>query len=112
LQSLTEDDLYAILTEPQNALSRQYQALMATEDLAVDFTEDGLRAIARFATQVNQRTEDIGARRLQTIMERVLEDISFEAPDMEESSVAIDEAFVQERIGDVAEDDELINFIL
>jgi ATP-dependent HslUV protease ATP-binding subunit HslU len=112
LQSLTEEDLYAILTEPQNALSRQYQALLATEDLAVDFTEDGLRAIARFATQVNQRTEDIGARRLQTIMERVLEDISFEAPDMEETSVAIDEAFVQERIGDVAEDDELINFIL
>ena len=112
LQSLTEEDLYAILTEPQNALSRQYQALLATEDLAVNFTEDGLRAIARYATQVNQRTEDIGARRLQTIMERVLEDISFEAPDMQETSVAIDDAFVQERIGDVAEDDELINFIL
>ena len=112
LQSLSEDDLYAILTEPQNALSRQYESLLATEDLAVNFTEDGLRAIARFATQVNQRTEDIGARRLQTIMERVLEEVSFEAPDMEEPSVSIDEAFVQERVGDVAEDDDLINFIL
>lgn len=112
LQSLSEDDLYAILTEPQNALSRQYQALLATEDLTLNFTEDGLRAIARIATQVNQRTEDIGARRLQTIMERVLEDVSFEAPDMVIPRIDIDEAFVEERVGDVAEDDELVNFIL
>lgn len=112
LQSLTEDDLYAILTEPQNALSRQHQALLATENLTVEFTEDGLRAIARLATLINQRTEDIGARRLQTIMERVLEEISFEAPDMTEPRVVIDAAFVEERIGDVAEDDDLINFIL
>jgi ATP-dependent HslUV protease ATP-binding subunit HslU len=112
LQSLSEDDLYAILTEPQNALSRQYEALLATEDLAVNFKEDGLRAIARYATQVNQRTEDIGARRLQTIMERVLEDISFDAPDMSEPSVDIDESFVHERVDVVADDDELINFIL
>lgn len=112
LQSLTEDDLYAILTEPQNALSRQHQALLATENLAVEFAENGLRAIARLATQVNARTEDIGARRLQTIMERVLEDISFEAPDMTDPRVVIDEAFVEERIGDVAEDDDLVNFIL
>ena len=112
LQSLSEDDLYAILTEPRNALSRQYEALLATEQVALNFTEDGLRAIARFATLINQRTEDIGARRLQTIIERVLEDVSFDAPDMEEPSVLIDESFVQERIGEVAEDDELINFIL
>ena len=78
----------------------------------VDFGEDGLREVARIATQVNQRTEDIGARRLQTILERVLEEVSFNAPDMAGENVAIDEAFVQERVGDVAEDDDLINFIL
>jgi ATP-dependent HslUV protease ATP-binding subunit HslU len=112
LQSLTEDDLFAILTEPQNALTKQYEALLGTEGLHVDFTEHGLREVARIATHVNQRTEDIGARRLQTILERVLEDLSFNAPDMSGETVAIDEGFVQERVGEVAEDDELINFIL
>jgi ATP-dependent HslUV protease ATP-binding subunit HslU len=112
LQSLTEEDLFAILTEPQNALTKQYEALLGTEGLHVDFTENGLREVARIATHVNQRTEDIGARRLQTILERVLEDISFNAPEMAGETVAIDEGFVQERIGEVAEDDELINFIL
>jgi ATP-dependent HslUV protease ATP-binding subunit HslU len=112
LQSLSEDDLYAILTEPQNALARQYQALLATEELAVQFSEDGLREIARIATVVNQRTEDIGARRLQTILERVLEEVSFNAPDMTEPQVTIDAEFVLERVGEIAEDDELVNFIL
>lgn len=112
LQSLTEDDLFAILTEPQNALTKQYQALLATEQLTVDFSEGGLREVARIATQVNQRTEDIGARRLQTILERVLEEISFNAPDMADQSVSIDEAFVRERVGDIADDEELSNFIL
>jgi len=112
LQSLSEDDLFAILTEPQNALTKQYQALLGTESLTVDFAEDGLREVARIATHVNLRTEDIGARRLQTILERVLEDLSFNAPDMADQAISIDEAFVQERVGEVAEDDELINFIL
>ena len=112
LQSLTEDDLFAILTEPQNALTKQYEALLATERLAVEFSDGGLREVARIATQVNQRTEDIGARRLQTILERVLEEISFNAPDMADQSVSIDEAFVQERVGDIADDEELSNFIL
>jgi ATP-dependent HslUV protease ATP-binding subunit HslU len=112
LQSLSEEDLYAILTEPQNALARQYQALLGTENLAVQFSEDGLREIARIATLVNQRTEDIGARRLQTILERVVEELSFNAPDMTEQQVTIDAEFVLERVGEVAEDDELINFIL
>lgn len=112
LQSLTEDDLFAILTEPQNALTKQYQALLGTEKLSVEFSDVGLREVARIATQVNQRTEDIGARRLQTILERVLEELSFNAPDMADQSVCIDEVFVQQRVGDIAEDEELSNFIL
>jgi ATP-dependent HslUV protease ATP-binding subunit HslU len=112
LQSLTEEDLFAILTEPQNALTKQYQALLGTEQLTVEFEEEGLREIARIATQVNQRTEDIGARRLQTILERVLEEVSFNAPDMHGETVSIGPHFVQERVGDVADDEELSNFIL
>lgn len=112
LQSLTEDDLFAILTEPQNALTRQYLALLQTEGVTLEFDVEGLRAVAQIATMVNQRTEDIGARRLQTIMERMLEHISFEAPDMGGQTVKINEAFVQERVGDIAIDDDLSNFIL
>jgi ATP-dependent HslUV protease ATP-binding subunit HslU len=112
LQSLTEEDLYAILTEPRNALTKQYLALLGTEGLTLEFAEEALRAVARLATQVNQRTEDIGARRLQTILEKVLEHISFEAPDMRGEIVHVDEAFVLERVGEVADDDELSNFIL
>jgi ATP-dependent HslUV protease ATP-binding subunit HslU len=112
LQALSEDDLFAILTEPQNALTKQYEALLGTEGLSVTFTKAALREVARLATLVNSRTEDIGARRLQTILERVLEEISFEAPDMTEQQVVIDEGFVVERVGDVADDDELSNFIL
>jgi len=112
LQSLTEEDLFAILTEPQNALTKQYQALLATEQLTVDFSEGGLREVASIATLVNQRTEDIGARRLQTILERVLEEISFNAPDMADQSVSIDQEFVRKRVGDIADDEELSNFIL
>ena len=112
LSSLSEDDLYAILTEPQNALTKQYQALMATEGLDLVFAEDGLREMARLATVVNARTDDIGARRLYTIIEKVLEDISFEAPDHSGEQYVIDAAFVAERIGEVAVDEDLSNFIL
>jgi len=112
LQSLSEDDLFAILTEPRNALTKQYQALLGTEGLAVTFSDPGLREVARLATQVNSRTEDIGARRLQTMLERVLEEVSFEAPDMVGQAIEIDQEFVRERIGEVADDDELSNFIL
>ncbi|CAA9560690.1 MAG: ATP-dependent hsl protease ATP-binding subunit HslU [uncultured Thermomicrobiales bacterium] len=112
LQALSEDDLFAILTEPQNALTKQYEALLATEGLSVTFSNAGLREVAKLATLVNSRTEDIGARRLQTILERVLEEISFEAPDMDEKHIEIDEAFVTERVGEIADDDELSNFIL
>jgi ATP-dependent HslUV protease ATP-binding subunit HslU len=112
LHPLSEEDLYAILTEPQNALTRQYLALLETEGVTLDFSEEGLRAVAQLATMVNQRTEDIGARRLQTIMERVLESVSFDAPEMSGQTVAINEAYVVDKVGDIAVDDELSNFIL
>ncbi len=112
LDSLDEDDLYAILTTPENALARQTTALLATEGVELQFTEDALREIAQIAADVNTRTEDIGARRLQTIVERVLEDISFEAPERAGQSVVVDGAYVLERIGDIAAEDDLSNAIL
>jgi ATP-dependent HslUV protease ATP-binding subunit HslU len=112
LSSLSEEDLYSILTEPRNALTKQYEALLATEGLTLNFSEDGLREMARLATEVNARTEDIGARRLQTITEKVLEEISFDAPTIDQKQVTIDGEFVRDRIGEVAADEDLSNFIL
>jgi len=112
LDSLEEDDLYEILTAPDNALARQATALLATEGVQIEFSEDALHEIARVAAEVNARTEDIGARRLQTIVERVLEDVSFEAPENGESRVVIDVAYVTERVRDIATDDDLSNAIL
>lgn len=112
LQSLTEDDLYAILTEPRNALTKQYQALLDVEGLNLQFTESGLREVARLATRVNQTSEDIGARRLQTILEKVIEEISFTASEHAGESVEIDDGFVSLRVGELVEDEELSNFIL
>ena len=109
---MTEEDLLRILTEPQNALTRQYEALLQTEDVTLDFTDDGLREMAALASIVNSRTEDIGARRLQTIVEKVLEEISFSAPDHQGESIRIDATLVAERVGDIAEDEDLSNFIL
>jgi ATP-dependent HslUV protease ATP-binding subunit HslU len=112
LDSLTEDDLYRILTEPQNALTRQYEALLRTEEVELDFSEDGLRELAALASIVNSRTEDIGARRLQTIVEKVIEEISFTASERPGERIRIDAQLVAERVGDIAEDDDLANFIL
>ncbi|MCC7022723.1 MAG: ATP-dependent protease ATPase subunit HslU [Thermomicrobiales bacterium] len=112
LQSLSEDDLYAILTEPQNALTKQSVALLATEEVDLTFTDDALREMAHLATAVNATTEDIGARRLQTVIERVIEELSFEAPDRKGEHVIIDAAFVTERIGEVAADEDLSAYIL
>lgn len=112
LDSLDEDDMYAILTVPANALTRQAAALLASEGVELHFEEDGLREIAAIATDVNARTEDIGARRLLTIVERVLEEISFDAPERKGETIAIDAAYVDERIGDIASDDDLNNAIL
>jgi ATP-dependent HslUV protease ATP-binding subunit HslU len=112
LQSLGEEELFQILTEPRNALTKQIEALLATEGLEVEFTEDGLREIAKLADQVNQQAEDIGARRLQTILEKVIEEISFDASDLAGSRVTIDRAYVDERVADVVDDRELSDFIL
>jgi ATP-dependent HslUV protease ATP-binding subunit HslU len=112
LQSLTEEDLYLILTEPENALTKQSIALLATEGVELSFTDDALRELASLATAVNAATEDIGARRLHTILERVIEDISFDAPELHGQQIAIDAAFVAERIGEVAADEDLSSYIL
>ena len=112
LSSLSEDDLYAILTEPQNALTKQYVALLGTEGLELRFDEGAMREMAHLATLVNARTEDIGARRLHTIIEKVLEEVSFDAPAHKGEAVTIDAPFVVERVGEVAADDDLSNFIL
>jgi ATP-dependent HslUV protease ATP-binding subunit HslU len=112
LSSLNEDDLYRILTEPRNALTRQYEALLATEGVELAFTDESLREMARLATLVNGRTEDIGARRLQTIFEKVLEEISFSASDRPGERIVIEETFVTDRVGEIAVDEDLSNFIL
>ncbi len=112
LESLTQADFERILTEPENALTRQYQALLATEDVELEFTEDGIREMAAIAARVNEGTENIGARRLHTILEKVVEDISFDAPELSEKSIKIDEAFVRDRLSDVVDDKDLSRFIL
>jgi len=112
LDSLTKEDFIRILTEPSNALVKQYIEMLATEGLRVEFTEDAVAEIAEVATLVNERTENIGARRLYTIMETMLEDISFEAPDMADRDVLIDAGYVREKLDDIVEDEDLSRYIL
>jgi len=112
LKDLGRDDFVRILTEPKGALTKQYEALLATEEIEILFQEDAVEALADFAFQVNQRTQNIGARRLYTIMERLLEELSFEAPDMKPGRVEIDAAYVRQRLADVAQDEDLSKFIL
>ncbi|MEJ5296576.1 MAG: ATP-dependent protease ATPase subunit HslU [Armatimonadota bacterium] len=112
LESLTIEDFKRILTEPRNALLKQYAALLATEGVTVEFTEDAVQAIAEIAWDVNSRTENIGARRLHTVMERLMEDLSFNAPELEERHVVIDGAYVRERLTDLARDEDLSRYIL
>jgi ATP-dependent HslUV protease ATP-binding subunit HslU len=112
LSSLSEADFVRILTEPKNALIKQYIALLDTEGLKMNFSEDGVASIARFAALVNEQTENIGARRLHTILEKVLEEISFDAPDMKKRAVKIDAAFVQKQLTDVVKDQDLSRYIL
>jgi ATP-dependent HslUV protease ATP-binding subunit HslU len=110
LSALTPEDFERILTEPYASLTEQYQALLATEGLKIDFTKDGIRRIAETAWEVNERTENIGARRLHTIMERLLETISFDAGDIQ--AVTIDAEYVSEQLGELAKDEDLSRFIL
>jgi len=112
LSPLTKADFVRILTEPKSALTKQYQALLATEGVEVVFREDAIDALADYAFQVNQTTQNIGARRLYTIMERLLEALSFEAPDMKMGRVEINAAYVRERLSEVAGDEDLSKFIL
>ena len=112
LDSLTKEDFIKILTEPKNALVKQYTALLKAEDVNLTFKEDAIDQIAEMSAQVNQRTENIGARRLQTIMEKFLEDISFDAPDLEEKNIEIDAAYIQDKLKDIIQDEDLSRYIL
>jgi ATP-dependent HslUV protease ATP-binding subunit HslU len=112
LESLTIDDFKRILTEPKNALIKQYKALMETEGVLIDFTEDAIDAVANFAARVNQTTEDIGARRLHTIMEKLLDEISFEGPDLEPKEQRIDAAYVNRMLAEIVKDQDLSRYIL
>jgi len=112
LASLGREDLVRILTEPANSLVRQYSALLATEEIDLVFEESGIEAIADIAATVNERMADIGARRLHTVMERLLEEISFDAPDLGHERVVIDESLVRKKLGDLVDDQDLSHFIL
>jgi ATP-dependent HslUV protease ATP-binding subunit HslU len=112
LSSLNEADFVRILTEPKNALIKQYMALLDTEGLKLTFSEDAIATIARFAAVVNEQTENIGARRLHTILEKVLEEISFEAPEMKKKAVKVDAAYVQKQLANVVKDQDLSRYIL
>ena len=112
LSSLTEGDFIRILTEPKNALLKQYTSLLETEGLKLTFTEDAVEAIAHFAARVNDQMENIGARRLHTIMEKVLDEVSFEAPELKKRSVKIDAAYVQKQLASVVKDQDLSRYIL
>jgi len=112
LEALGKGDFMRILTEPYNALVKQYTALLATEDVEIKFMEDSIEEIAEIAALVNEKTENIGARRLHTILEKLLEDISFEAPEKKATKLDIDRAYVREKLGDIVKDEDLSRYIL
>ncbi|MBF0492489.1 MAG: ATP-dependent protease ATPase subunit HslU [Deltaproteobacteria bacterium] len=112
LDSLTENDFYKILTEPENSLTKQYVALLKTEKVDIVFQETGLREMAGFACRVNEQTENIGARRLHTIMERVLDDVSFIAPEIPGDKIEIDDRYVSDRLKEIAQNQDLSRYIL
>ena len=112
LNALSEDDFIRILTEPRNALTKQYSALLGTEGLEIEFTDNAIKEVARLAVEVNSTTENIGARRLATLLERVLDEVSFEAPDMEGVQVTIDEGYVRRALVDIVKDQDLTRYVL
>ncbi len=112
LKSLTTDDFVRILTEPDASLTDQYSALLATEEVDLEFTDSGVRRLAEVAYLVNENTENIGARRLHTVMERVLDEVLFEGSELANKRVVIDEAYVRERLDSVAKDTDLSRYIL
>ena len=112
LTSLVADDFVRILTQPENALTKQYTALLATEGVTLDIRPDAVDEIARVATLVNSRMENIGARRLHTIMERVLDDLAFEAPALGTTTVPITAGYVRERLDGILKDEDLSQYVL
>ncbi len=112
LQALSKEDLSKILVEPENSLIKQYQALLGTEKISLVFTEDGIRAISLFAEKMNHEMENIGARRLHTMIEQLLEDISFNAPEHEDETLSIDEAFVNKKLGSLVKDTDMRRYLL
>jgi ATP-dependent HslUV protease ATP-binding subunit HslU len=112
LDSLGKDEFVRILTEPQNALIKQQVALLATEEITLNFAKDAVEEIADIAAQVNERTENIGARRLHTILERLLDEISFDAPEKKGTKVNINAAYVRERLADIVKSEDLSRYIL
>jgi ATP-dependent HslUV protease ATP-binding subunit HslU len=112
LSALTEDDFVRILTETDNALTRQYEALMGTEQVVVEFTPGGIKALAKIAAEVNQTVENIGARRLYTVMERVFEELSFTAPDRSGDKIVVDEAFVTKNLGELTRSNDVSRYVL
>ena len=112
LTDLKRDDFLRILTEPKHALTKQYAELLATEGVKLEFTPDGIEALADIAFEVNRTTQNIGARRLHTILERVVEEVSFGGPDLQSKQVIIDGAYVRERLNSILEREELSKFIL
>jgi ATP-dependent HslUV protease ATP-binding subunit HslU len=112
LDSLSEGDFVRILTEPKNALVKQSTALLGTEGLELTYTDDAIKEVARLSVHLNSTSENIGARRLYTIMEKVIEDISFDASDLNNAQVKIDKAYVQEKVEEIAQDTDLSKYIL
>jgi ATP-dependent HslUV protease ATP-binding subunit HslU len=112
LDALGKEDFIRILTEPHNALAKQYTALLATEDVTIDFSSGAINEIADIAALVNEKTENIGARRLQTILEKLLEDISFEAPEKQGTRLSVDSSYVKEKLGEIVKDEDLSRYIL
>jgi ATP-dependent HslUV protease ATP-binding subunit HslU len=112
LKSLNEDDFIRILKEPKNALIKQYQALLDTEGIKLTFTDDAIREIAAFATRVNETAENIGARRLHTILEKLLEQVSFDGPDLKKKTVKVDADYVRKQLADIVKDQDLSRYIL
>ena len=112
LDDLTKDDFFRILKEPQNSLTKQYTALLKTEGVSLEFTEDGIDSLATYAFKVNQTTQNIGARRLYTILERLLEELSFEAPEMKMGKVLVNAAYVESRLDEISKDEDLSKYIL
>jgi len=112
LKPLTKEDFVRILTEPKNALTKQYKALLETEGVELEFTPDGIEEIARIAEEANERAENIGARRLHTVMEKLLEEVSFMAPEMKGQKVVVDRDFVREKLSDIIQDEDLTKYVL